>query len=80
MCRSALSASRIAAKLVALAIFGKGHWLGGIVVMITAYGVSILFIHRCFRIVKPKLLKLRWFATVWRMFTGLRAKVLAPFT
>lgn len=67
------------AKLVAVAVFGSGHWLAGLIIMAIAYGVSIFVVHRCFKIMKPKLLKLRWFSKVWRWLTGLWSKVLAPF-
>jgi hypothetical protein len=67
------------AKLVALAIVGKGHWLWGLSVMVAAYSTSIFFLHRLFKIVKPKLLKLAWFARLWRWFTRLRSKVTALF-
>jgi hypothetical protein len=67
------------AKLVALAIVGKGHWLWGLAIMVTAYSTSIFFLHRLFAIVKPKLLKLAWFARLWCWFTRLRSKVTAPF-
>jgi hypothetical protein len=67
------------AKLVAVAILGKGHWLTGTLVLIVAYGFSIFVIERLFRIVKPKLLKLRWFAKAGRWFNSVRATVMAPF-
>jgi hypothetical protein len=68
------------AKLVALAIAGEGHWFSGTFVLIVAYSLSIFVIERLFRIVKPKLLKLRWFAKGWRWFVGVRAKAIASFT
>ncbi len=52
-------------KLAALAIAGEGHWLGGTAVIIAAYATSLLLVERLFVIVKPKLLKLHWFATLW---------------
>ena len=67
------------AKLVAVAILGDGQWLAGIVVMLAAYVTSIFFIHRLFVIVKPKLLKLRWFAKGWRWLGRLRAQMLRLF-
>jgi hypothetical protein len=44
-----------------------------------AYALSILVVERLFRILKPNLMKIRWFAKGWRWFVGVRAKVLAPF-
>jgi hypothetical protein len=44
------------AKLVAVAIAGKGHWITGTGMLVAAYAVSILVVERLFLIVKPKLL------------------------
>jgi hypothetical protein len=52
-------------KLATLFIIGKGHWITGVVAMICAYAVSLLVTHRLFKIVKPKLLELVWFARLW---------------
>jgi hypothetical protein len=52
-------------KIIGLAIAGKGHWIGGPVVVITAYAASLLVVERLFHIVKPKLLRMRWFAVLW---------------
>ena len=68
------------AKLVAVAFAGEGHWFTGSVILIVAYAVSILVVERLFRILKPNLLKLRWFAKVWRWFTAFRARAIASFT
>jgi hypothetical protein len=68
------------AKLVALAIVGEGHWIVGTVALIVAYALSIFVVERLFRILKPNLLKIGWFARGWRWFVGVRAKVFAPFT
>ncbi|MFZ0068321.1 MAG: hypothetical protein WAK90_19320, partial [Pseudolabrys sp.] len=43
-------------KLIALFVFGKGHWITGAVVMLFAYAGSLLVVERLFKIVKPKLL------------------------
>jgi hypothetical protein len=66
-------------KLVAVAIAGEGHWITGAVMIIAAYAVSLLVIERLFVIVKPKLLKLRWFARLWSIFVSLRHRFTAPF-
>jgi hypothetical protein len=66
------------AKLIAVVICGEGHWLTGTVVLIVAYALSLFVIERLFKIVKPKLLKLRWFAKAWRWPVEMRAKVVAP--
>lgn len=64
-------------KLVALVVFGAGHWLTGSLVMAGAYALSILFVERLFKLVKPKLLKLPWFAALWRRFVDARQKLLS---
>jgi hypothetical protein len=68
------------AKLAAVVVFGAGHWLSGTVVLCVAYALSFCLIERLFRIVKPKLLTLRWFAKMWCWFIGVRAKAMALFT
>jgi hypothetical protein len=64
-------------KLIAVAIAGDGHWITGTVVIIAAYATSLLFVERLFVIVKPKLLKLRWFARLWCRLTILRYRLTA---
>ena len=62
-------------KLIALLVAGEGHWLGGTVIIVAAYSASILVVERLFRVVKPKLLMLNWFATGWDIMTKLRSLV-----
>jgi hypothetical protein len=64
-------------KLVALMVAGKGHWLSGTAMIVAAYFASLLIVERLFRIVKPKLLTLNWFATLWHLITKVR-KLIAP--
>lgn len=45
-----------------------------------AYGVSIFLIERLFTIVKPKLLRLRWFAKIWAKVIVLRYLLALPFS
>ena len=52
-------------KLIAVAIVGEGHWFSGTAVIIAAYAASLLLVERLFLMVKPKLLKLHWFARLW---------------
>jgi hypothetical protein len=61
-------------KLVALFVVGKGHWLTGTGMMIAVYAVSLLLLERLFRVVKPKLMMLDWFARLWMWFVTLRNK------
>jgi hypothetical protein len=63
-------------KIVAVGIAGKGHWLAGTATIIAAYAVSLLFIERLFRLVKPKLLMLNWFAAIWSKAVALRNRFL----
>jgi hypothetical protein len=63
-------------KLVAVFIAGKGHWLTGTGMLIGAYAVSLFFVERLFRVVKPKLMMLGWFARLWMWFVSLRNKVI----
>lgn len=64
-------------KLVAAVVAGSGHWVTGTVTIACAYAVSLFFVERLFVIAKPKLLTLRWFATGWKWFVGVRSKALA---
>jgi hypothetical protein len=66
-------------KLVAVAIAGAGHWIAGTVVISAAYAISLLFVERLFAVVKPKLLTLPWFASLWGQFVGIRGKVIDAF-
>ena len=61
-------------KLVALVVAGKGHWLTGTGMIIGAYAVSLLLLERMFRVVKPKLLLIKWFATGWSWMIKLKAR------
>jgi hypothetical protein len=63
-------------KLVAVFIAGKGHWLTGTGMLVGAYAVSLLFVERLFRVVKPKLMTLSWFARLWTWSTVFRHKVI----
>jgi hypothetical protein len=62
-------------KIVALFVVGKGHWLTGTGMIIAAYAVSLLFVERLFKVVKPKLMTLSWFAKGWSWFTTIRDKL-----
>jgi hypothetical protein len=62
-------------KLAIVFIAGDGHWLGGGIAMICAYAVSLFITHWLFGVVKPKLMKLSWFAAAWNWFCAMRDKV-----
>src|SRR5215469_16679458 len=66
-------------KLVAVAVAGEGHWIIGTIAVTAAYAGSLLLVERLFIIVKPKLLKLRWFARLWCRIIILRYRLTAPF-
>lgn len=66
-------------KLGAIAIAGSGHWITGTVVVICAYAASLLIVERLFKIVKPKLLTLTWFARLWSWIIAIRDRVLGWF-
>src|ERR1700722_4920428 len=62
-------------KLATIFICGSGHWLTGLAGILCAYAISILVVERLFKIVKPKLLILPWFAAIWTWFVSVRGKV-----
>lgn len=66
-------------KLIAVAIAGDGHWVTGTAMIVAAYATSLLLVERLFVIVKPKLLKLRWFARLRCRIIILRFRLTAPF-
>lgn len=62
-------------KLAAVIVFGKGHWIAGLIVMFTAYAASIFFLEWLFKIVKPKLLDLPWFERTYKKYAAIRRKL-----
>lgn len=62
-------------KIVALYIAGKGNWIAGIGIILGAYAVSLFIVERIFRAVKPKLLRLNWFAILWTRFVAIRNRI-----
>ena len=61
-------------KLVAVFIFGSGHWMIGLLVMLVAYALSVFVVEQLFHIVKPKLIKLPWFGAFWKRVVAFREK------
>src|ERR1700726_3394567 len=53
-------------KLATVFIAGSGHWITGAVAMVLAYAISLFVGHWLFKIVKPKLLTIPWFARLSR--------------
>jgi hypothetical protein len=62
-------------KFVALFVAGKGHWLTGTGMIVGAYAASLLCVERLFRVVKPKLMMMNWFAKGWMWYVRLRSKI-----
>jgi hypothetical protein len=63
-------------KIISLYIAGKGHWLTGTGIIIGAYALSLFFVERLFRVVKPKLLMVSWFAKLWKRYRAFRSSVI----
>jgi hypothetical protein len=61
-------------KLVAMVVVGTGHWLTGALVMLGSYALGLFLVERLFKLVKPKLLTLPWFALTWTWFVAVRDK------
>jgi hypothetical protein len=63
-------------KLAGVALAGKGHWITGTAVIGACYAFSLLIVERLFVVVKPKLLKISWFAKLWEAFVSVRTAAL----
>src|SRR5262249_53576248 len=63
-------------KLAAGFLAGDGHFITGTVMIVCAHAISPFLTGRLFVVVRPKLMKLPWFATVWRRFVKVRNRVL----
>jgi hypothetical protein len=61
-------------KVVAMIVAGNGHWLTGTGMLVAAYAASLLVIERLFRVLKPKLMMMGWFAWLWSGFVSIRTK------
>jgi hypothetical protein len=66
-------------KFVAVAIAGEGHWITGTAMIVVAYAGSLFVVERLFRLVKPKLMTLSWFARLWAKVLIARVKVVGLF-
>jgi hypothetical protein len=62
-------------KLAAVALAGEGHWISGTAMIAGCYAFSLLVVERLFVIVKPNLLTIPWFATVWEAFVSVRTRL-----
>lgn len=66
-------------KLVALVVAGK-HWLTGTAMLVAAYAASLLVVERLFRVLKPKLMMMTWFARLWTGFVALRTRLIGGWS
>jgi hypothetical protein len=57
-------------KLAIIFVAGSGHWVTGSIAMVCVYALDILVVERLFRIAKPKLLLIPWFAMIWEWFAA----------
>lgn len=67
-------------KLAALFFAGKGHWLTGTGILIAAYAGSLLVVERMFRVLKPKLMMIGWFARLWTGFVAVRTRLIGGWS
>jgi hypothetical protein len=67
-------------KLAAVALIGDGHWLTGTATMAAVYAATLLLVERIFLIVKPRLLKLHWFAKGWAWMIVQRYRLAREFS
>ena len=51
-------------KIAGLAFAGLGHWVGGACMIVGAYAAGLLVVDRLYRVVKSKLLTMKWFAAL----------------
>ncbi|GAC1333554.1 MAG: hypothetical protein NVSMB20_06400 [Bradyrhizobium sp.] len=63
-------------KLLALYVAGGGRWFTATGMMIGAYAASLLLVERLFKVVKPKLLILGWFALLWSWWVAGRNRLI----
>lgn len=64
-------------KLVTLWWVATGHVVSGTVGLLIAHGLTVLIPERLFSVLKPTLLTLPWFATIWARITTTRDRILA---
>jgi hypothetical protein len=63
-------------KLLAVYWTATGHVVTGTVALLALHGASLLSTERLFAVLKPKLLTIRWFATVWGRIEAVRDAVM----
>ena len=61
-------------KIAGVAFAGLGHWVAGACMIVGAYAVGLLAVDRLFRVVKSKLLTIKWFAALATTCDGVRSR------
>lgn len=61
-------------KIAGVAFAGLGHWVGGACMIVGAYAAGLLIVDRLFRVVKSKLLTMKWFAALATTWDGARSR------
>jgi hypothetical protein len=59
-------------KMLALIVIARGHVISGAALLLSLHGLSLLSTERLFSVVKPKLLKIGWFAKLWGWISYIR--------
>jgi hypothetical protein len=62
-------------KVAGLAFASLGHWVGGAFMIIGAYAAGLLVVERIFRVVKSKLLSMKWFSALATTWVKARSRV-----
>jgi hypothetical protein len=66
-------------KVMAVFVAGDGHWLAGTGILVAAYASTLVFVERLFKVVKPRLMTMNWFASIWTWFAAARDKAWRRF-
>src|ERR1700741_223421 len=61
-------------KVAGVAFAGLGHWVGGACMSVGAYAAGLLAVDRLFRVVKSKLLTMKWFAALATTWDEVRSR------
>jgi hypothetical protein len=61
-------------KIAGVAFAGLGHWVAGACMIVGAYAVGLLAVDRLFRVVKSKLLTMKWFAALGKIWDEARSR------
>jgi hypothetical protein len=61
-------------KIAGIAFAGLGHLVGGACMIVGAYAAGLLVVDRLFRVVKSKLLTMKWFAALAATWVAARSR------